>query len=84
MTDYLGVDMTSLATILNLWPWYLAGAGLWMFYTGICYAFTFSEDGGRVRFARAFFAFPVWPVGVVALTALLFRHLWKAAAWGKN
>lgn len=72
--------MTSISTLL--WPLYLAGAGLWMFYAGIAYAFTFNDS--RYRFARAFFAFPVWPLGVLALTALAFRTLWEAAAWGKK
>jgi hypothetical protein len=61
------------------WAWYLAGAGLWMFYAGIAYAFTF--DGQRTAFARAFFAFPVWPVAFLALLVFAVRKLWRDADW---
>lgn len=61
------------------WTWYLVGAGLWMFWTGIAYGFAEGKD--RRWCARTFFAFPIWPValGWIGLAALI--RLWNAAEW---
>jgi hypothetical protein len=50
---------------VNDMTWYLVGAGLWIFATGFNHALYRSKWT-----ARAFFAFPVWPVALVVFAGM--------------
>ena len=55
---------------------YLVGAGAWIAIVGFNHALYRSKWT-----ARAFFAFPVWPVALVVFAGMGLVHLWKTAEW---
>ena len=66
------------ARIAEDWPWlYLLGAAIWEVSWLVDLAYVKPEY--RHESVRYFFAFPVWPLGALLVTAIIIRDLWRVS-----